>query len=421
MLAVDFHYRITIEDVLSHSWIMEDHVTPLVTRQPPIGKLYPHVPKTAVVSYMTSVFNFIEDDIFYSVMERKMNAVAATYHLLLKRFDSGIHLMGLSMPATAPYKLQNAKAQPENLKISNETVGFPALASEQTLLSEGNKSATKTKMKSYIQLLKDSKLKSAQSNSIRSGYSLSKPRDFTLRRYKTRPEIARHTKTREETGFLPDFILTYTQNENSVFDTQSKKADRFEWEQTFIISKKETTRLEPSANVKQRQSVTSHTRLSDFTRNTDADGRNTGIDVNLQAPPTTPITPSIPHACSPSKKFTLTVDCLDEPENADASKSDSNVTSEDNKPLTVEDPYHGETWMTFQRQKTQLARVVNRLDKNNKPSTYQFHRPITKPKTLTQREAKSYFDEINHATVVGQGMFGNSLHTFRCLFRDKTL
>lgn len=60
--------------------------------------------------------------------------------------------MGVSMAATAEYKQQNAKARPENMKISAETVGFPASGTEQTLLSEGNKSASKTKMKSYIQL-----------------------------------------------------------------------------------------------------------------------------------------------------------------------------------------------------------------------------------------------------------------------------
>lgn len=400
MLAVDYHYRITIEELLTHSWIMEDHETPLLTRQPPIGKLYPHVPKTAVVSYMTTVFNFIEDDIFYSVMERKMNAVAATYHLLLKRFDAGIHLMGLSMGAPGPFKLQSTKGPLEEIKSKIDSVSFPALSSEQTIVSESTKSASKTKLKSYIQLLKDSKLRSAQSTSIRSGYSLSKQRDFTHRRHKTRTENSRHTRTREETGFLPDFILTYTQNENSVFDSQSRKPEKFEWEQTFIISKKETTRFEPSANVKHRQSAASHTRQIELNKNTDADGRSPGIDLPLQAPPTTPITPSIPYAPSASKRLTVSVENANE---LDDSNSSKHVTAEDTKTILIEDPFHGESWTTFQRQKTQLARVVNGLDKNNKPSAYQFHRPITKPKTLTQREAKSYFDEINHAQVIGQG------------------
>ncbi|XP_053396268.1 uncharacterized protein LOC123550921 isoform X2 [Mercenaria mercenaria] len=391
MLCVDFHYRIPIEDVLSHSWIMENHQTPLITRQPPIGKLYPHVPKAAVVSYMTTVYNFIEDDVFYSVMERKMNAVAATYHLLLKRFDAGIHLMGLSMGAPAPFKLQHPKLPPENIKVIDEKIGFPALSKDITLMSEGNTGSSKTKFKSYIQLLKDSKLKSAQSASVRSGYSLSsKQKDFTLRRYKTRTDIARHTKTKEETGFLPDFILTYTQNENSVFDSQNRKSEKFEWEQTFIISKKETTRFEPSANVKSRQSANAHSKYSETVRHTDADGRNTAVDVPLQAPPTTPISPAIPREHVNAKGNNL-------------EETKNSADNEDGKrPITVEDPYHGETWSTFHRQKAQLARAVNGLERNTKQSAYQFHKPITKPKTLTQREAKSYFDEINNAQVIGQ-------------------
>ena len=407
MLCVDFHFRIPIEEVLTHAWTMEDHQTPLITRQPPIGKLYPHVPKAAVVSYMTTVFNFIEDDIFYSVMERKMNAVAATYHLLLKRFDSGIHLMGLSMGASGPFKIPPPKAATDSVKDPTDRMTFPALSTDETFISESSSGPSKTKFKSYIQLLKDSKLKSAQSSSIRSGYSLSsKQKDFTLRRYKTRTDIARHTRTREETGFLPDFILTYTQNENTVFDSQSKKSDKFEWEQTFIISKKETTRFEPSANVKSRHSANVQTKFNDVIRHTDADGRTTAADVLLQAPPTTPTTPAIPREHSASKSISIKVDNVEEPK--------QNTDNTDGvRPVTVEDPYHGESWSTFHRQKAQLARAVNGIERNNRPSAYQFHKPITKAKTLTSREAKSYFDEINHAQVIGQGKSTNSCSTVR--------
>lgn len=422
MLAVDVNFRITVEDMLTHPWIMEDHETPLITRQPPIGKLYPHIPKTAIVSYMTTVFNFLEDDIFYSVIERKMNAVAATYHLLLKRFDSGIHMMGYSMANPNPLKVQNVKSAVDSKRSMNDKLELPALATEVTVLTEAGGSASKTKLKSYIQLLKDSKLRSAQSTSIRSGYSLSKQKDFTLRRYKTRTEIARHTRTKEETGFLPDFILTYSQQDHLPFESHTRKQDKYEWEQTFVISKKETTRFEPSANMKHRHNSQFLSKHNDVIRHVDGDGRNFDGDGRhadgngrnesaLQAPPTTPITPGIPRDLLSLELHAIRrePDPIERVKETNMPKIDA---EDDHRHSAVEDPCPVESWNTFQRQKTQLAKVVAGIDKNNKTSTYQFGKPITRPKTLTQREARSYFEEINHAQVVGQGR--------RLIEREKT-
>lgn len=424
MLSVEVTFRIPAEEMLVHPWILEDHDSPLLTRQPPVGKLYPHVPKTAIVSYMTTVFNFLEDDIYYSVIERKMNAVAATYHLLLKRFDSGIHLTGISVNNPNSLKVQQVKSGTE-IRAPNDKISLPALPSEATVLSETIGSASKTKLKSYLQLLKDSsKLRSAQASSIRSGYSLSKQKDFTLRRYKTRAEIARHTKTKEEVGFLPDFILTYTQQEHTPFESHTRKTDRYEWEQTFVISKKETRRLEPSANMKHRQHSQFHHKHGDHFRSIDGDGRTTdgerrNLDGDgrnesaLQAPPTTPITPAIMQDIL-SRELTATATRI-EPDPIEKVK-DSNMprmeTDMETRRSAVEDPCHSESWNTFQRQKTQLAKVVAGIDKSNRQSNYQFGKPITKPKTLTQREARSYFDEIHHAQVIGQGR--------RLIEREKT-
>lgn len=397
MLCVDVNYRITIEDLLTHDWITVDSQ---ITRQPPIGKLYTQVPKTGVVSYMTTVFNFTEDDIFYSVMERKMNAVGATYHLLQKRFDAGI-LIGVSVSTPSPLKTQSSKRSAGGDTDGNDTVGLPVVSNEQTMISEGSTSASKTKLKSYIQLLKDSKLRSAQSTSIRSGYSLSRHNDFAHRRHKTRADIARYTKTREETGFLPDFILTYTQNENNdVYDPHTRKTEKFEWEQTFIISKKQTTRFDPSSS-KQKQNESQQVNYGELVRNTEADGRSE-TDIALHAPPASPITPSI----TPYSKaiINVTIEPVAEVKQIDIPRIE---IEDDTRSSTVEDPCHGECWSTFQRQKTQLSQVVSGLDHStNKPSAYQFGRPITKPKTLTHREAKSYFNQIKTAQVIGQGRYG---------------
>lgn len=410
MLAVDPSFRITVEELLVHPWIQENHTTPLLTRQPPIGQLYPHVPKTAIVTYMTTVFNFIEDEIFYSVIERKMNAVAATYHLLHKKILAGVQLSmngGYQGNQQSALKVQDPKRVVENGNHSNHRTELPAIQTETSFMSESLKSASKSgkQLKSYIQLLKDSKAKSAQSAGMRSGYSFSsKQKEFNIRRHKTRPDLARHTRFKEEVGFLPDFILTYTQNDTAYNNANNSTTEKFEWEQTFIVSKKEAVKFETNSGIQHKKPTHAQYKHTEQGRNVDADGRNESVDVTLQAPPTSPATPFPPQIVATGiKSPTEQANGTNDRKAADIPKLNFDGGY---RKSPVENTSQQDTWNTNPKQKIQLTRSTTFTDKNIKPNaavSYQFGRAPNKPKTLTPREARSYFKEIENAQVVGQG------------------
>ncbi|KAH3736696.1 uncharacterized protein LOC127851398 [Dreissena polymorpha] len=423
MLAVDVYHRITMDDLLLHPWLHENHETPLVIRQPPIGKLYPTVPKSPIVNYMTTVFNFLEDDVFYSVIERKMNAVAATYHLLQRRYDAGIHIVGLSMTMPSANTFQTSLRTADSGKTWNERVEFPLLPSENVVNDDSEITGPKAKLKSYIQLLKDSKLRSAQSQ--RSGNAL-RHKDLTLRRYKTRADMTKYTHTREETGFLPDFILTYTQEEPS--QKPARKLEKsFEWEQTCIVSRKEpsSTKANNPDNAKYRIIFGKSADHQERVKHTDADGRKTA-DLSLPVPPTSPVSPFQPKELDVYNRSETGVDIsigAQSLKRIDTFEQDSKHTDKDTerkevkpkdiqvhvvkkdsaKSPRVSDPYGNESWSTFQRQKTQLAKTIGQIDRRSNHVAFQYGLPITKPKTLTTREARSYFEEFEHAKVIGQG------------------
>ncbi|KAL4232879.1 hypothetical protein ACF0H5_007566 [Mactra antiquata] len=410
MLAVDPSIRITVEEILTHSWLQQNQQMPVINRQPPLGKLYPHVPKTAIVTYMTTVFNFLEDDVLYSVIERKMNAVAATYHLLLKKLLAGVQLSMNreyhASPKSAALKVQDPKRVIESGKHPPLRTEFPAIQPEQSFLTESVPSASKSgkQMKSYIQLLKDSKVKSAQSLGLRSGYSFSsKQRDFTIRRHKTRPDIVKHVRTREDVGFLPDFILTYTQDEGA-FNNSNSTTGKFEWEQTFVVSKREQNKLKSSASFKQKTQTHAQHRQNEQIKNAETEPRNESVDITLQAPPTSPATPFPPQIVttsifkSPREQPDVDKKYADIPKlNFDGGYGTSPIDA-----INLPESQTG----GIPKQKIQLTRGVSLLDKTYKPgalSSNQLGRPPTKPKTLTAQEARSYFKEIEQAKVVGQG------------------
>lgn len=78
MLEIQESRRLSISKVFSHPWLTCNGFQPLV-RQVESSK--PSI-DNAIVSYMTSVVGFNENDVIQSVTEGKLNASYATYHLL---------------------------------------------------------------------------------------------------------------------------------------------------------------------------------------------------------------------------------------------------------------------------------------------------------------------------------------------------
>mgnify|MGYP000146199689 CR=1 FL=1 len=405
MLAVDVNHRISIEDIFIHDWITDEHEFIAVVRQPPVAKFYHTVPKAQIVNYMTTVFNFMEDDIYDSVVERKTNAVAATYHLLHKRFEAGIHLVGYSVSVKdAPQKqgVASAKSVIENIEL-------PHLLTDETEVNGEVTLDPKSKLKTYAQLMKDCKLRSAQND--RSGSSVVRQKEITLRRYKTRADVLKGTRGKEQLGFLPDFVLTYNQNHPHPQGTShSKGPDRFEWEQTFVISKKETSSIDSNEAISKRSSLrqpTNHSQ-SEFTTYQTFDGRVTrNADSVLPVPPSSPITPAlINHDFKPVVGRQLP------PTPAEMLPKDINTTnksscaleltynSHNNQVKSLTEQCSNDPILMFQKQKMQLARFTSSINGKNAVAQSQCGRR----KALTNKEARSYFQEIERAKVIGQGM-----------------
>ncbi|XP_060068522.1 sperm motility kinase Y-like [Ylistrum balloti] len=112
MLQPDYRRRIRIEEVLHHVWMSvgyDEHIH----RQPTLPHVTPVPPHESVLHYMTNTYSFSESDVIESLEERKVNSTAATYNLLLDRFESGLHLVGLSVES--PTRDQQFTSQSDSI------------------------------------------------------------------------------------------------------------------------------------------------------------------------------------------------------------------------------------------------------------------------------------------------------------------
>ncbi|XP_033741281.1 sperm motility kinase Y-like isoform X2 [Pecten maximus] len=112
MLQPDYRRRIRIEEVLHHAWMTvgyDEHIH----RLPTLPHIIPAPPQESVVHYMINTYNFSESDVIEALEERKVNSIAATYNLLLCKFESGIHLVGLSVES--PRQDQHCPSRSDSL------------------------------------------------------------------------------------------------------------------------------------------------------------------------------------------------------------------------------------------------------------------------------------------------------------------
>ena len=380
MLTVDAQYRMEIGDILVHRWITETYDDPLLTRQPPLGKLFPNVPNNFIVNYMTKMFNFQEDDIFYSVLERKMNAVAATYQLLSKRFESGQNLVGIPTIGQRVQPVYSEDFRDHNhrqkrdgpMQMNGE---LPAISREPSSLIGP---------KTSVNLFKYSSSK----------YSEYKPRDIirslsVKRRNKMR--IGKNTKTEEEISGVPDFILSYAHNDKIDYEIPDK---RYEWEPSFIVTKHGSTK---SAKTNHSEQSINNTKTNQ--KHTTTLSHKSAENNGNNMPTLRDITPfGRGHFNTPTNSIA--------DEDIFHTKSISGDTTISDKASTVlsgDDSNNDRTWSSYHRQKSRLARGMSLTVKRDHSAAYNYKAPFSAPKALSPMEAKSYFQEIANARVVGSG------------------
>ena len=366
MLTVDAHNRMTIGDILVHNWMCERHESPLITRQPPLGKLFPNVPNSFIVNYMTKVFNYHEDDIFYSVMERKMNAVAATYQLLQKHFESGHKVIGVP-PINLEYLKECDKDKTDaSFKTSTE---LPVIKKENSSLVSA---------KPAVNLFKYSSSK----------YSEYKPRDikrsFSLRARNNKLRVGKHTKMDEDNGMVPDFILTYAHNEQIEYEIPDR---RYEWEQSFIVTKHGSMKSGSKNRTNQNSDAMSNSRFVPEEDGKSATPIKNNIPAGRHSQVCTPVNSCVEEEIYPTKSI------CGGSEITESYKPSLNKAGEDRNTLR--------SWSSYPSQRSKLTRGMSLTAKREPNTVYKV--PASTQKTLTPREAKSYFDEITKARVVGTG------------------
>ena len=371
---MDAYNRMTIGDILVHNWMCEGHESPLITQQPLLGKLFPTVPNSFIVNYMTKVFNYHEDDIFYSVMERKMNAVAATYQLLQKHFESGHKVVGVP-PINLEYLKECDKNKTDTMfKASTE---LPVIKKENSSLVSS---------KPTVDLFKYSSSK----------YSDYKPRDFkgsvSLRTRNNKLRVGKQTRIDEDNGMVPDFILTYAHNEQIEYEIPDR---RYEWEQSFIVTKHGSMKSGIKNRTNQNGDSMSNSRFIQEEDRKSATPVKNNIPIGRQSQVCTPVNSCVDEEIYPTKSI-----C-----------GGSEIT-EIYKPSTKkvsEDKHNLRSWSSNMSQRSRVTRATSITAKREPNTVYRV--PASAPKTLTPREARSYFDEITKAKVVGTGM----ILIFKCI------
>ncbi|KAK3603537.1 hypothetical protein CHS0354_027958 [Potamilus streckersoni] len=444
MLLPDDKQRIKVDDILVHPWMRHGYEEPIITRQPPTGKLFPPIPKGCILNYMTKVFHFMENDVFYSVIERKVNSVAAAYHLLQKRFDKGLHMIGFSLD------MNGASLAPDH---RGDEDARASAGSKRTEVSLSNSSGhmpvndlnmgqiAGLKYKKYLDMIKDSKERK------QSGAMKSSPKDVIIARQRTRTTLNKPKKLGpyQTTADKPEFILTYDENDGFKYNTS-----KYEWDPAVLVSKDEKPKEEDRSYINKKGDST---KVGDNTAvydNTDFSMADTGekhessgniskepqnymagakmkhnpdiapkiskhsinhqvsqYPVQFQSQPQPNISklsashhqtiPSVPTKSQHSPRSPL------KPKTSQLFRSENYTWDPLTKQrtLAIDDQYTVDAWHTFNKQKARLARGATFSLARSKTLTYSS--PISCPKELTPREAKAFYEEIQQAQVVGTG------------------
>ncbi|KAK3096879.1 hypothetical protein FSP39_004355 [Pinctada imbricata] len=427
MLSVEPRKRIKMEDIFRHPWILGENEEPI-----PRHNTLPHIlataPQAAVINYMTKMFHFKESDILSALGEKKVNAIAATYFLLQKRFEAGLHLVGLSVDMnTARRESAFSAFSIELSRRETRTAGKNTYDTSENLDSsresrqENSKSAAG--YRNYLQYLRESR---ERTNAF--------SKNIFLRRQKTRTSLTK--QYRSENGsenkvhfdHNPDFRLTVAQNH----------AEVYEWESEGML-KRQPARTRPKYNeVTKERTKNSEKHVSNMVVTGEL---KLSHQVHLSPPP--PLTPpntshgmrvvqspveededemvinDIPSPLDPPETQQLKSHTPSLPQTApvrlnqkQGSKQlppkipipdvgvDHEKGSKQDVAIVLADPCSQEIWGSFQKHKAKLIKG-NTVTFSRSRTIYA--NPISSQKILTPRGFRPALDDINKAQVIGQG------------------
>lgn len=159
LLEIQESSRLTITDVLKHSWITCNG-NKAITRHPEVAKAPPIAIDTSIVKCMTTMFGFNESDVLHSITARKLNASSATYYLLKRRLDGGHRLNGTQLAGDVGNKLAVPSFLGFDLPQRSQNLKEADVVSEQGKDNSNNKICEGAKdYKECILCLREARLK----------------------------------------------------------------------------------------------------------------------------------------------------------------------------------------------------------------------------------------------------------------------
>ena len=382
-----------MDALMIHPWLLDSHDLS-VQKYPTVSQLGPLVPQSAVMNYMTKMFNFHESDIIFSLHERKVNSVAATYHLIHKRFEAGLHLIGLGMDPSFPQRKSHTftsfplsfPGQETSIPRSN---GYVKETVDKGLSNQGFQPSS---YKNYLQFLKDAKTKPLILSKQGENVILRKkgPRMAVSQQYKTNSN-----KSSDQKHPAKDFMLS----------CQPKQAV-YEWSADGVVSydTPEVPKNIPiiKKNIYERfqhvngQSASTYIETPPPPPNTSLGGRaKTEIELNnvlqekeMAVPKTSPAGPR-PGSVKTPYRYSLRT--LTEPQSHEESEQASSFLS---------DPYPEELWGMTGKSRQRLVRGAALTLSRTKTI---YANSISSQKMLTPRDAMPTLDDIKYAKIVGRG------------------
>lgn len=398
MLHADDRKRIKMDALMQHPWLLDSHNLP-VPKYPIVSQLVPLVPQNTVMNYMTKMYNFLESDIIFSLHERKVNAIAATYHLIHKRFEAGLHLIGLGMDPTAPPKKTHTfttfplsfSAKDTSIPRSN---GYVKDSVDKGLCNQDFQPAS---YKNYLQFLKDSKSKplilSKQGENViirRKG-----PRVAVSQQYKTNG-----VRTADHQHPVSDFMLS-CHPKPEVYEWSSDGVVAFETHEIPknipVIAKTFGERLKTTLSSVSNDGYNvdtppppPNTSLSGRAK-TEIEINNSGFEKELSSVPKT--SPTLPRPVSIKTPYRYSLRTLTEPRPPEESDINSNVLC---------DPYAEELWGMTGKSRQRLVRGAALTLSRSKTI---YANSISSQKFLTPRVPIPTLDDIRNTKIFGRGNY----------------
>jgi len=399
MLHVESRKRIRIDDVIRHVWISPEYEEPIV-RQPTLPSVTRPPPQGSVINYMSNMFNYRESDILESLEEKKVNTIAATYYLLQKRFESGLHLVGFSVdaPRSKGDSVYSTKSAPSSNRINTCYGRVPAGVSTPMI--------NPSSYKFYLQYVKDAK----QRNTPR---AKQKDTNLLLHRQKTTPPAITPSKyagrlSDNSYGYMyyPDFRLTCSPTQDHLYDWGTEAIIRMEdCNLTPKCSSNYENSVQENENIPIHQLIEAEREVNESSPlvppNTSQGPRQTHVDELSECSYQRPGTPSI--CCkSPLPSKPLSPNKIQRsPRRLPRRSVHESRVSEDKDKLSIcmsDQSSVDEALGPSQRQKSKLAKGVTFILSKNKTM---FAKPISSQKFLTPRPS---IEDMRQAQIVGKGI-----------------